>query len=56
MKATEYIELLRNSKSYASRTRIMLWASRDNELTFAGYMVVKNLYDQLNEGEAPAHV
>lgn len=56
MKATEYMELLRNSKSYASRTRIMLWASRDNELTFAGYMVIKNLYDRLNEGEVPTHV
>lgn len=56
MKATEYLELLRNSKSYVSRTRIMLRASRDNELSFAGYLIIKNLYDQLNAKEEPAHV
>lgn len=56
MKAAEYMEQMRNAKSYASRTRIMLWASHDNELSFAGYMVIKNLYDRLNEGEVTTHV
>ena len=56
MKATEYMELLRNAKSYAGRTRIMLWASHDKELTFAGYLAIKGLYDQLNAKEATDHV
>lgn len=56
MKATEYMELLRNAKSYAGRTRIMLRASRDNELSFAGYLAIKELYDQLNEKGATTHV
>ena len=56
MKATEYMERLRNAKSYAGRTRIMLWASHDKELTFAGYLAIKGLYDQLNAKEATTHV
>lgn len=56
MKATEYMERMRNAKSYAGRVSVLASAARDNELTFAGYMVVKNLYERLNEGEATTHV
>lgn len=56
MKAAEYLERMRNAKSYAGRISVLASAARDNELSFAGYMVVKNLYDRLNEGEKPAHV
>lgn len=56
MKAIEYMEQMRNAKSYAGRVHVLASAARDNELTFAGYMAIKNLYDRLNEKEVPAHV
>lgn len=56
MKATEYMERMRNAKSYAGRISVLASAARDNELSFAGYLAIKGLYDQLNAKEVPTHV